>query len=70
MLCSRAVDVNAVDQDSNTPLILAAHNGHTDIATMLCDRGADVNAANKDSNTPLLYSVLQGHTDIAAILKR
>jgi ankyrin repeat protein len=68
LLSHEAIIVDERDNYSNTPLIWAAHNGHTDIATMLCGRGADVNAVGKDSDTPLIYAAQKGHTDIATML--
>ena len=34
-------------QDGHTPLILAAENGHTEIAALLLEKGADKDAKNE-----------------------
>lgn len=48
------VDVNALDRNKNTPLILTSEHGHTGVARLLIERGADVNAADKDGRTALM----------------
>lgn len=48
-----------------TPLMLAALKGHTDLARKLVDRGADV---NKTGWTPLHYAATGGHLAIMQML--
>ena len=36
-----------VPQDDNTPLHIAAHDGHTEMAALLLDWGANMEAVNK-----------------------
>lgn len=43
--------VNAVNEETYTPLIIAAWKGHRELAKMLIKTGADVKAAAADGNT-------------------
>ena len=53
---------NASDE---SPLMLAALRGHTDLVKKLIDRGADV---NKTGWTPLHYAATNGHLEIMNLL--
>ncbi len=64
----KAADVNLRDENQNTPLILAAQNGHTHVVKLLLEKGAGVNAKNIESYTPLIASSRNGHEEIAALL--
>ncbi|PFH58878.1 hypothetical protein XA68_13084 [Ophiocordyceps unilateralis] len=44
-------DINAVDEDGNSALLLAVANGRTDMAARLLHAGADPNLANKHGQT-------------------
>jgi ankyrin repeat protein len=48
------VDVNALDADGNTPLLLAAVYADPECVDLLLKKGADVNAVNKLGVTPLM----------------
>ncbi|HRE31331.1 MAG TPA: ankyrin repeat domain-containing protein, partial [Candidatus Berkiella sp.] len=51
-----------------TPLLMAASRGHTDICLALIENGADVNAQDKDGVTPLYIAARKGHTDTCVAL--
>ena len=51
-------DLDAVNADNSTALLLATINGHFDIARHLVESGADVTTASVDGATPL-YGVLR-----------
>ena len=53
---------NAQDE---SPLMMAALKGHTQLAKKLIDKGADV---NKTGWTPLHYAATQGHLEIIGML--
>ena len=60
--------VDSVDANGNTPLMVAAALGQTDVVATLIDDKADVNARGRIGNTALIYAVQEGHTDIVQIL--
>ena len=47
-LCYEDCDVNAVDKDGRTPVMVACQLGHAELVTMLCEYDADVTL--KDNN--------------------
>ncbi len=49
-------DVNAMNQEGHTALMLAAYNGHTEIVTMLIDMDAVVDRRDLLGQTALLYA--------------
>ncbi len=55
-------DVNAREQEGETPLMYAAANGHTDTVLFLIDKGADVNAVSNNNETALARAASVGHT--------
>src|SRR5687767_3804407 len=61
VLLSAGADVNIVDPDLHTALILSLVNGHFDVAGALIQAGADVNMEDKVGQTAL-YAAVNGHT--------
>jgi hypothetical protein len=57
-------DVNASDENGNTPLFLASKYEHLEIVKELIKNSADVNIQNKDGHTPLLFASLKGNLEI------
>lgn len=45
------------DEQGNTPLLISANKGFTDIVDFLLKNGADVNASNSAGDTPLILSI-------------
>jgi len=60
----------ALGKDSNgeTPLHLAAFNGHRDVAEVLLANNANVDAKDNHGNTPLHWAAANGHKDVAELL--
>lgn len=50
--------VNARNQESQTPLLLAAASGNGEMIKLLLKQGAEVNHVSKEGYTPLLYAGL------------
>jgi ankyrin repeat protein len=61
VLAAAKADVNAVDAESQTGLILALINGHVDVAAELIRSGIDVNMADRVGRTGL-YAAVDLHT--------
>ena len=63
-------DINKCDQHNDTPLLMAAWKGHTDIAKyLLACEDIDVNKVNKDKNqSPLFYASWFGHEEIVKMI--
>jgi ankyrin repeat protein len=72
-LVGRAADVNAKNNNGDTPLHLAAYYGYVPAMELLVGRGANVNARNKDGwlfgKTPLKIAIEQNETEAADWLR-
>jgi hypothetical protein len=64
---SRITEVNDIDQNGQTPLILAAQRGHERVVRLLLDSGADIEARDQDDRTPLMWATQRGHETIARL---
>ncbi len=62
------IDVNIKDIYGNTPLCVAAHNGHLNIVQFLVDKGADINIKSNQGFTPLYVAAHNGHLNIVQFL--
>ena len=47
LLIEKGADVNAVEEDGWTALMIAAGNGHKEVCQLLIEKGADVNAVDE-----------------------
>jgi ankyrin repeat protein len=55
--------------DAHTPLLVAARDGHTEIARLLLTAGADVNATEPTFGAvPLHKAVYNGHLDLTVLI--
>lgn len=69
LLDTGKTDLDARDNDGQTPLMLAARKGHGAVVKLLLAMGkANVNAKNKDSWTPLSWATEEGSKDMAELL--
>lgn len=50
------INVNYIDKNKSTALMLAAYNGHTSIVKMLIDAGANVKTKNANNRTALMLA--------------
>ncbi|KLU82782.1 hypothetical protein MAPG_01850 [Magnaporthiopsis poae ATCC 64411] len=69
LLTTGKADVNAKNNEGQTPLLWAADNGHAAIVQLLLTIGkADVEAENGWRETPLLRAAVNGHTTVVQLL--
>ncbi len=61
-------DVNTTNQESKTPLVRAAKDGHETMVRALIEASADVNKAMDIGATPLYIADREGHETIVQIL--
>lgn len=61
VLVKAGAQMNAVNPNGFSPMLLAIINGHYDVAAYLADHGADVNVADETGRTPL-YAAVDMHT--------
>lgn len=57
---TRALDVDARDEDGTTALHLAAAAGHVEAVDLLCSAGADINACDGTGQTCVWRAVVDG----------
>jgi len=65
---TEGADINQVNANGATPLLVAAQNGHLPTVIALLTAGADFNQANIDGTTPLFIAAKKGHFPIVAAL--
>ena len=68
LLASQNVDVNAIDEHGNTPLIEAARLGHDKVATALLTAHADVSIKNDEGKTALMLAAEGRHDETVRVL--
>ena len=68
MLESGLVNVNATDEYSDAPLLVAAYWNSLELAKLLISSGAEVNAKDKWGKTPLHLAAMNGSLEIAQLL--
>ncbi|KAJ5160851.1 Pfs NACHT and Ankyrin domain protein [Penicillium canariense] len=69
LLDTGKADINAKDNDGQTPLLYAAASGHEAMVKLLLARdGADVNAKDSSGRTPLIWAAANGREAVAKLL--
>ncbi|NEQ42911.1 MAG: ankyrin repeat domain-containing protein [Leptolyngbya sp. SIOISBB] len=68
VLITTGADVNWIDGEGVTPLILAAFKGHVELAALLLNHGADTTVVDQWSQTALDYALRRGEDDAIAQL--
>jgi len=68
VLNSPNVDVNAVDEQGNTPLIEASRLGHDQVVAALLLAHADPTIKNNEGKTALMLAAEGRHDDVVRVL--
>eukprot|EP00966_Prymnesium_polylepis_P056409 1305082-Prymnesium_polylepis.1 len=68
MLSAGAVEVDALFGPSQTPLYLAAQEGHALCLRLLVDAKANVDAAADDGTSPMFIAAQKGHAPCLQLL--
>ncbi len=69
LLAAPNVDINGLDENWNTPLMIAAQNGHDDVVRALLIARANINARNNQGKTALVLAAEGGHDESVRLLK-
>lgn len=67
-LIAQRVDVNSVDSQGRTPLMLAAGGGEAGVAALLIDAGAKLNETSAAGETALMSAAMKGDAETVALL--
>lgn len=65
---NRGFDIQKRNEKGHSVLMLAAYNGHYNLAEALISRGADVNSVDDTGNSILMGVVFKGHNRIFDLL--
>lgn len=65
---NQGMNVNTVDADSRSLLMLAIVEGHSTLATLLMDHGADLRAVDKDGDSVISLASAAGQLQVVAAL--
>jgi predicted LPLAT superfamily acyltransferase len=67
-LIAAGANLNAVNRDGNSALMLATDSNLTESAKVLVNAGADVNLRNHKRYTPLINAVTRGNQEVVKLL--
>ncbi len=68
MLLRAGADVNAVNKEHRSSLLLATMHGNTDVVKALLQAGADANHADRRQRTSLIYASETGRKEMVRLL--
>ncbi len=66
---SRKIDINSLDQDGNSFLILSVKQHLNNLSKVLLEKGIDVDIQNNEGNTALHYALSSKNFEMADILR-
>ena len=65
---NKKININAIIEDSATPLIFSIILKQDEIAKMLIEKGANLNRKDKAGLTALIHSIMYNRTEVAKLL--
>jgi ankyrin repeat protein len=68
LVIQKGANVNAIDEENQTALHIAAREGYTWMCKFLIEEGANVDARDKDNKTPLMLSARSEKAQTCALL--
>jgi ankyrin repeat protein len=66
----QAIDIDAKDEQGNTPLHYAAQHGHQEILLLLLEEGACFNVKNNRKQTPKVMAQKGKHQEVVEVLQK
>jgi len=69
-LIQNGADINGINNEGNTSLILSTDLNKLNLAVLLLSKGADVNSRNKQGSSPLIIASLKGYKELICPLLR
>lgn len=70
VLIAAGANVNAISEEGQTPLMIAATRGLTPLVRLLIDAKADLNKVNVHGRTALDYAIRGGHAEVEEMLRK
>lgn len=67
-IIDQGVNVDLMNHEGNTLLMLAAYNGSVDVLKVLIDRGADINQLNDRGQSPLAGAIFKKEDEVIDVL--
>ena len=64
---SSCADIDALDNDSYTPLLVAAAHGQTDAMKLLIERGAPIDDLDKDGKSVVFIASEENHQEVLKV---
>ena len=59
----RGADIECLDKDKYTPLLIAARRGHTTVVKLLLERGAKLRVRNTQDRTAIFLAAQENSID-------
>jgi len=70
LLINHGADMNIINNEGDTPLLMACKTGNYDLAQALIEGGADVNIGDREGNTPLIIAFCEkNYTSLGRLFK-
>ena len=68
LAAEKGTDLNAIDEEGRTALMMAAFNGHTRVVQYLVEHKVDINVRDSNGRTALMYASTIDNAELVKIL--